>query len=107
DGVSIVKACAAVMTNADKAKDLLGAVEPAARQDLGYTLCRIHWMVRQGQMADAPGLMLAAPAETMPLQDTDEWWRERRSLARKLLDLGNFQNAYQVVRNAALPADQY
>jgi soluble lytic murein transglycosylase len=51
--------------------------------------------------------MLATPAETMPLQDTDEWWRERRTLARKLLDLGNFPDAYQVVRNAALPADQY
>jgi soluble lytic murein transglycosylase len=107
DDVSIVKACAAVMTNADKAHDLLDDVAPAARQDLGYTLCRIHWMVRHDQIADATRLMLAAPAETMPLQDTDEWWRERRSLARKLLDLGDFQNAYQVVRNAAVPADQY
>jgi soluble lytic murein transglycosylase len=107
DDVAIVKACAAVMGNADKARDLLNAVETAARQDLGYTLCRIHWMVRQGQLADATGLMLAAPAETMPLQDTDEWWRERRTLARKLLDLGNFPDAYQMVRNAALPADQY
>jgi soluble lytic murein transglycosylase len=107
DDVSIVKACAAVMTNADKARDLLDAVDPAARQDLGYTLCRIHWMARHDQIADATGLMLAAPAESMPLQDTDEWWRERRALARKLLDLGNFPDAYQVVRNAALPADQY
>jgi soluble lytic murein transglycosylase len=95
------------MANADAAKDLLGAVEPAARQDLGYTLCRIHWMVRQGQLADATGLMLAVPAQAMALQDTDEWWRERRTLARKLLDVGNFPNAYQVVRNAALPADPY
>jgi soluble lytic murein transglycosylase len=107
DDVSIVKACAAVMTNADKARDLLDAVDPAARQDLGYTLCRIHWMARHDQIADATGLMLAVPAESMPLQDTDEWWRERRALARKLLDLGNFPDAYQVVRNAALPADQY
>jgi soluble lytic murein transglycosylase len=43
----------------------------------------------------------------MALQDRDEWWRERRSLARKLLDLGNFQGAYQVVRDAALPANEY
>ena len=107
DDVAIVKACAAVMTNADKARDLLNAVETPARQDLGYTLCRIHWMVRQGQLAEATGLMLATPAETMPLQDTDEWWRERRTLARKLLDLGNFPDAYQLVRKAALPADQY
>ncbi len=107
DDVSIVKACAAVMTNADKAKDLLDAVEPAVRQDLGYTLCRIHWMVRQARLADATGLMLAVPAEAMPRQDTDEWWRERRTLARKLLDLGDFPHAYEVVHNAALPADPY
>ena len=51
--------------------------------------------------------MLAAASETMALQDTDEWWRERRMLARKLLDLGNFETAYQVVRAAALPANEY
>ena len=107
DDVAIVKACAAVMTNADKARDLLDGVDTSLRQDLGYTLCRIHWMVRHDQLADATGLMLAAPAESMPLQDTDEWWRERRTLARKLLDLGNFPDAYQVVCNAALPVDPY
>jgi soluble lytic murein transglycosylase len=107
DDVSIVKACAAVKANETKARELLDAVETAARQDLGYTLCRIHWMVHHEQVAEATRLMLAAPAETMALQDTDEWWRERRALARKLLDAGDFQSAYQVVRNAALPADQY
>jgi soluble lytic murein transglycosylase len=104
--LSIVKACAAVAANADKARDLLDGVETAARQDLGYTLCRIHWMVRQNRLDDATRLMLAAAPETMALQDTDEWWRERRTLARKLLDLGKFQDAYQVVRDAALPATE-
>jgi soluble lytic murein transglycosylase len=107
DDVSIVKACAAVNANETKAGDRLDGVGPAARQDLGYTLCRIHWMVRQNKIADAARLMLAAPAETMALQDTDEWWRERRSLARKLLGSGDFENAYQVVRAAALPANEY
>jgi hypothetical protein len=48
---------------------------------------RIHWMMRHDRFADATRLMLAAPPETMAFQDTDEWWRERRVLARKLLDL--------------------
>jgi soluble lytic murein transglycosylase len=107
DDVSIVKACAAVMTNGDKARDLLDGVAAAARQDLGYTLCRIHWLARHDKVADAARLMVAAPADTMALQDTDEWWRERRTLARKLLDAGDFQSAYQVVRGAALPANEY
>jgi soluble lytic murein transglycosylase len=106
DDVAIVKACIAVGANATKAGALLDAVTGEARQDLGYTLCRIHWLMRLNRFADATGVMLASPAETMAFQDTDEWWRERRVLARKLLDLGEFQNAYQVVRAAALPANE-
>jgi soluble lytic murein transglycosylase len=106
DEISIVKACAAVTANATKALDLLDAVPTEARQDLGYALCRIHWMMRHDRLADATRLMLAAAPETMALQDRDEWWRERRVLARKLLDAGEFQTAYQVVRSAALPANE-
>ena len=65
DDVSIVKACAAVNGNETKAGDRLDGVAIAARQDLGYALCRIHWMVRQNKIADAARLMLAAPTETM------------------------------------------
>jgi soluble lytic murein transglycosylase len=104
--LSIVKACVAAMANETKALDRLDAVETAARQDLGYTLCRIHWMLRHDRIEDAARLTLAAAPETMALQDTDEWWRERRILARKLLDLGKFQTAYEVVHDAALPASE-
>jgi soluble lytic murein transglycosylase len=107
DDRSIVKACAAVAANATKALDLLDAVATEARQDLGYALCRINWMVRHDRLEDATRLTLAAASETMALQDTDEWWRQRRLLARKLLDQGKFQAAYQVVREAAPPANEY
>jgi soluble lytic murein transglycosylase len=106
DELSIVKACAAVKADTSKALDLLDAVETTARQDLGYTLCRIQWMRRRDRVEDATSLMLAAAPETMALQDTEEWWRERRILARKLLDLGKFQIAYAVVRDATLPASE-
>src|SRR5262249_35535021 len=40
--------------------------------------------------------------------DTDQWWVERRLLARKLLDLGDYQAAYRIVRDAATPTkDNY
>jgi soluble lytic murein transglycosylase len=107
DDRSIVKACAAVAAKATKALDLLDAVATEARQDLGYTLCRINWMVRQDRLEDATRLMLAAAPETMALQETDEWWRQRRILARKLLDQGKFRTAYDVVREAAPPANEY
>ena len=105
DEVSIVKACAA--GNDDKALDLLNDVAAEARSDLGYTLCRIRWLTHHDRIEDATRLMLAAAPETMALQDTDEWWRERRSLARKLLDQGKFETAYRVVRDAAMPASAY
>ena len=107
DDRAIVKACAAVMANETKALDLLDAVATEARQDLGYTLCRIHWMLRHDRLEDATRLTLAAASETMALQDADEWWRERRVLARKLLDQDKFQAAYDVIRPAAPPANEY
>jgi soluble lytic murein transglycosylase len=106
DDVAIVKACAAVASGATKAPGLLDDVQGDARQDLGFTLCRVRWMMRHDRYADATRVMLAARPETMALQETDEWWRERRVLARKLLDLREFQNAYQVVSKAALPANE-
>jgi soluble lytic murein transglycosylase len=106
DELAVVKACAAVAGSDDKALGLLDDVPTPARQDLGFTLCRIHWLVRHDRFADAARVVLAAPSATMAQQDTDEWWRERRVLARKLLDLGEFRTAYQVVREAALPANE-
>jgi peptidoglycan lytic transglycosylase len=105
DELAIVKACAA--GNTDKALDLLNDVATEARSDLGYTLCRVRWMARHDRIEDATRLVLAAAPETMALQDTDEWWRERRSLARKLLDQGKFDTAYQMVRDAAMPASNH
>jgi len=105
DELSIVKACAA--GNSDDALDLFDEVAADVRGDLGYTLCRIRWMVRHDRIDDATRLILAAAPETMAFQDTDEWWRERRSLARKLLDRGKFEAAYEVVRDAALPASEH
>jgi soluble lytic murein transglycosylase len=107
DELAIVKACAAVKGDSSKALDLLDQVSTEARQDLGYTLCRIQLMRRKDKIEDAAGVMLAAAPETMAQQDTDEWWRERRILARKLLDRGQFQTAYDVARSAAPPANEY
>ena len=45
--------------------------------------------------------------EVRAAQDTDKRWRERRVLARKLIDLGDAKTAYRVVREAATPANPY
>ena len=105
--IAIVKACAAAEANATKGGALLDAVPGQARQDLGYSLCRLHWLLRHDGIAAAVKLVLAAPREDLRRQDTDEWWRELRVLARRLIDLGDAASAYQVVRGAAPPANPY
>ncbi len=117
-----MKACIAAEAKSGNGGALLNAVSTEARTDLGYTLCRLHWLMRN----DTPGsnlhgrivtskedidaainLVLAASPEDLARQDTDEWWRERRALARKLIDLGDAATAYQVVRRSAPPANPY
>ena len=107
DELAIVKACGAVRGQSKKAEDALNDVPADARRDLGYTLCRMQWLLVQNKIDDAARVTIAAQPETMAQQDTDQWWRERRSLARKLLDQGKFQTAYDVVRPAALPDNPY
>jgi soluble lytic murein transglycosylase len=106
DAVAIVKACSAVKGGDDKASDRLDSVVTDARGDLGYVLCRAQWLMRKDKILDATRLVQAAGPETMALQDTDEWWRVRRVLARKLLDQRDYQSAYDVVRAAAPPASE-
>jgi soluble lytic murein transglycosylase len=104
DAVAIVKACSAVKGNDNKAADKLDAVSADASRDLGYVLCRVQYLMRKERFVDAANLVRIAPKETMALQDTDEWWRVRRLLARKLLDLRDYQTAYEVTYDAARPA---
>ena len=104
DSLAIVKACAAVNGKENKAKDYLDDVSADARRDLGYVLCRAQWHLQKDRIDDAAEVILAAAPDTMAAQDTDAWWRERRLLARKLLDQGKSKTAYDVVRAAAVPA---
>ncbi len=107
DDVAIVKACTAAEENSKKAESLLDAVPGAARGDLGYTLCRLHWQLHRDDVAGAAKLLLAVSRDDLRDQDTDEWWRAIRILARKLIDAGEADTAYRVARKAAPPANPY
>ena len=45
--------------------------------------------------------------ETRGSQESDERWRERRGLARRLIDVGDAATAYRIVREAAPPGNPY
>ena len=85
-----------------KAQALLGEVPDEVRGDLGYVLCRLHWLLVHDDVAAAAKLVTESSREGLERQDVDEWWRERRILARRLIDLGDPQTAYRIVREAAI-----
>ena len=105
--VAIVKACEAAEANSKKSKALLGEVPDELRGDLGYVLCRLHWLQVHDDFAAAARLLTETSRVGLERQDVDEWWRERRLLARRLIDLGDAQTAYRVVREAAVPSNPY
>ncbi len=105
--VAIVKACEAAEGNSNKSEALLAAVPNEARADLGYALCRLHRLLAHDDVAAAVKLVAESSGDDLRRQDTDEWWRERRILARRLLDLGDPKTAYRVVHEAAAPANPY
>ena len=105
--VAIVKACEAAEGQSAKSAALLEAVPKEAQADLGYALCRLHWLLAHDDVTAAVRLLAESSSDDLQRQDTDEWWRAVRTLARRLLDLGDAKTAYLVVREAPAPANHY
>jgi soluble lytic murein transglycosylase len=104
--VAIAKAWAAVIRKAGNAKALLEAVPAEASRDIGYTFARAQWLRREDKAAEAAQLILSIPRDATQPIDADQWWVERRVLARKLLDIGDPQTAYRIARDAAVPSQE-
>jgi soluble lytic murein transglycosylase len=102
--VAIARARIAVDNKAGNAKALLDAVPREAHGDASYLFGRIQHLRRADKIAEAGQLMLSAPRDLSKLGNPDEWWIERRLVARKLLDLGDYRTAYAIARDAALPS---
>jgi peptidoglycan lytic transglycosylase len=103
DQPAIAKARISVLQNASNAKAQLDAVPAAARRDAGYIFGHVQWLRRHDRIAEAGALIQTAPRDPAQLANLDEWWIERRLVARKLLDIGDAKLAYAVTRDAAPP----
>ena len=95
DMVALVRARLAVNRDASSDK-LMKAVPAALQKDPLYLLSRIQILRRAGKLEDAAKAMKAAPRDPAILVDLDEWWTERRVLARELLDDKKNELAYEV-----------
>jgi len=104
DHVALAKARIAANKKSSNLKALLDAVPHELHSDPGYMFARIQWLRREEKFHEAAQLMLAVPKDPSRLHNLNEWWIERRLLARKMLDVGEHRNAYLIARDAALPS---
>ncbi|WP_281411565.1 lytic transglycosylase domain-containing protein [Enterovirga aerilata] len=93
---TLVKARAAVAAKAGNAGKLLDAVPPALRADTSYIFSRVQFLRRADKAPEAARLLAEVSRDPDILVDGDEWWTERRLVARKLLDSGDAKAAYEV-----------
>jgi soluble lytic murein transglycosylase len=101
--VALAKARIASYKKASNARALLEAVPHELHNDPGYIFSKIQLLRRDEKFTEAAQLMLSAPKDPARLYNLDEWWVERRLLARKMIDTGENRTAYLIARDAALP----
>jgi soluble lytic murein transglycosylase len=96
DVVTLAKARVAVIGNSSLADIALGAVPKPLQADPLMLFSRIQRLRRANKAVEAAELLASAPRDPALMIDGDEWWTERRIVARKLLDLGDPQRAYRI-----------
>ena len=102
--LALAKARIAANKKASNSKALLAAVPRELHGDPGYIFSKIQLLRRDEKFNEAAQLMLAAPRDPNRLHNLNEWWIERRLLARIMLDVGEHRTAYLIARDAALPS---
>ena len=90
----LVKARMAIYQGKKKAEGRLrgGSGDPARRFVLLFS--KALYLRRQKKYVEAATVMTEAPRDPEILAAGDEWWNERRLIARELLDIGDAKNAY-------------
>lgn len=89
---SLVVARAAVSRNDADAKTLLDRVDPSMQANPVFIFSRAQ-RARQFELWESAVDWLAKAPDSVP--DAAEWWYERRTLLRKLLDIGEPRLAYR------------
>ena len=99
DYVALAKARIAVMREAGDAQTALVDVPASLHSNRSYLLARVQFLRRQNNLKDAVQVLASlSDNDRSPSADGDQWWGERRAIARKLLDTGDALAAYAAVR---------
>jgi soluble lytic murein transglycosylase len=95
DVVTLAKLRIAAQNDAINDK-MLAAVPVALQSDPDFLLAKIQKLRRAEKFKEAAALFANVPRGPVLLASGDEWWIERRILARKILDLGDVDTAYRL-----------
>jgi soluble lytic murein transglycosylase len=79
----------------------IAAVPAALQGDPGLVFARVQDARRANRALEAAVWLTRAPSEPAALIDPDKWWSEQRMVARELLDLGEYEKAYEICAAAA------
>ena len=101
DYVLLAKARQAVGESSGGAQKALDAVPAPLRYETSYLFAKAQFLRRNDKPVEAAHVVADVGRDPVVLVDGDEWWVERRLIARKLLDQGDAKAAYEVVRNHA------
>lgn len=99
DYVKLAMARVAVGREAANAQKLVDGVPPALRNDTSFIYAKASMLRRKNKPVEAAQAIAKVPRDPAILVDGDEWWVERRILARKLLDINEPRLAYAVARD--------
>ncbi len=95
DVVALAQARAAVINEVASDK-LMQKVPVPLKADPGFLFAEIQKLRRSDKIKEAVDVLLSAPRDPVQLVNGDEWWVERRLLARKVLDQGDTKLAYRL-----------
>jgi soluble lytic murein transglycosylase len=101
DYVLLAKARIAVEKKAGNGVKALDAVPANLRADTSFLFSRAQFFRRKDKPAEAANIIADVTRNPDVLVDGDQWWEERRIIARKLLDQGDAKTAYLLALNHA------
>ncbi|CAH1671399.1 lytic transglycosylase domain-containing protein [Chelatococcus asaccharovorans] len=79
-------------------KPALNGLSAAERADPLIQFVEAQELRRQGKRAEAAAIMLKAPTKPEAVVEGDQWAKERQRLARGLIEAGEPQTAYDIIK---------
>ncbi|MGE4373044.1 MAG: lytic transglycosylase domain-containing protein [Xanthobacter sp.] len=108
DVVALTRAQLAAVNASSNAASLLGKVPYGLRSEPAYLFAQAQILRRADKGKEAARALLAGADSADAKANPDDWWVERRRLARNLVDHRDPRTAYQVAATGVAPeSDNY